>query len=427
MNWLLPSALTTAGAASLAIVALHFIARSRPQAESLPTARFIPDRPVRARARALALSDVLLLLLRVAAILTLGAAVAGPVPAAARGRVARVIAVDRSRSVGRVAELRDSVRALARPGDVIVAFDTGVALVSGLAGLDSLRLTDAPGALSTALTLTIAAARRVGSSADSLELVLVSPFAADERDAATLHIRESWPGRLRLVPVGIAPVPPASPRVDVAGTSDDPVVAASALAGRRTPTGSDMRAATRVARGPLLAADSAWAREPGHLLVHWPADARGADWAPRDPMDTAYAVTASGAVVVGRFPRRWSLAGAASARWIDGAPAAVENATGRGCIRDVAIAVDATSDLAVRPPFRALLDAMLAPCGGSRSAALLDAPTLTALGGGGPLVAASALPGGTGRVSPYTPWLLLVGAAMLIGELAMRRARRLDR
>src|SRR5262245_33099118 len=61
MSWLLPSALGIAAVAALAAVALHFIARSRPVAEPLPTARFIPNRPIHARTRSFALTDLLLL------------------------------------------------------------------------------------------------------------------------------------------------------------------------------------------------------------------------------------------------------------------------------------------------------------------------------------------------------------------------------
>ena len=75
MTWLVPSALAIAGVAALIAAALHLIARSRPIAEALPTARFIPLRGVHARTRSIAMSDVMLLLLRIAAIATIGAAI----------------------------------------------------------------------------------------------------------------------------------------------------------------------------------------------------------------------------------------------------------------------------------------------------------------------------------------------------------------
>ena len=63
----------------LVAIAVHFITRTRPHPEALPTARFVPDRPLSARARTLALDDVPLLLLRAAALVALAAAVAAPV------------------------------------------------------------------------------------------------------------------------------------------------------------------------------------------------------------------------------------------------------------------------------------------------------------------------------------------------------------
>ena len=48
----MPSALAIGALAAVVAIALHFIARSRPLAEPLPTARFIPERRfMRARAR----------------------------------------------------------------------------------------------------------------------------------------------------------------------------------------------------------------------------------------------------------------------------------------------------------------------------------------------------------------------------------------
>ena len=168
MTWLVPSALAVTGVAALVAIALHFIARSRPIAETLPTARFIPLRAVHARTRSVALSDVLLLLLRLAAVAAIGAAVAGPVVARARGRVARIVLADRSRDVASVAELRDSVRSVARGGASIIAFDTIAAPISASA-FDSLPLARAAGSLSTAFAAAARAAARVSPQSDSIE------------------------------------------------------------------------------------------------------------------------------------------------------------------------------------------------------------------------------------------------------------------
>ena len=66
------------GAVSAAVIALHILASKNPRVTPLPTARFIPDVPLRATARAMRLSDVLLLLLRVAAVMLVGLAFARP-------------------------------------------------------------------------------------------------------------------------------------------------------------------------------------------------------------------------------------------------------------------------------------------------------------------------------------------------------------
>src|SRR5665213_2696141 len=62
MTFLAPWALWAAGAVSAAVVALHILASKNPKVTALPTTRFIPDVPLRATARALRLSDVLLML-----------------------------------------------------------------------------------------------------------------------------------------------------------------------------------------------------------------------------------------------------------------------------------------------------------------------------------------------------------------------------
>src|SRR6185503_6078213 len=98
------------------------------------------------------------------------------------------------------------------------------------------------------------------------------------------------------------------------------------------------------------AEDSTWARGSGHVLLHWPASDSRADWTHRPSIDASGAVTANGATVVARFPRLWSLQGSTVASWADGEPAAVEHATGEGCIRDIAVLVDDASDVTLRTP-----------------------------------------------------------------------------
>ena len=420
MSWLLPSALIVAGVAALATIALHFIARSRPVAESLPTARFVPHRPVHARARSMALSDVLLLLLRVAAVLVLGAAVAAPVFAAARGRVTRIILADRSRDVADVREARDSVRALLRDGDVLVAFDTAAARVSGTA-IDSAPV-DAVGSLSSALAMAIRVAAQISAKSDSIELDVVSPLAVEELDDATLKIRAEWPGRVRVVPLRAPTTNARAPRVESNAAQNDIVLAGLSLAGVLRPSGD-----VRVVRGHATAADSAWARDSGNVLVHWPVSDSAADWQPRATIDAIGGVTSSSGTLIGRFPRAWTLNGRALARWVDGEPAAVEHSIGRGCIRDVGIVFDPASDITLRAPFRQFVARLLEPCGGIRRTERADSAVIAALAGGSELprfAPATALRDRTTESSSRTPWLLGLGALLLIIELVVRRMDR---
>jgi hypothetical protein len=78
----------------------------------------------------------------------------------------------------------------------------------------------------------------------------------------------------------------------------------------------------------------------------------------------------------------------------------------------------------LRPAFRRFLGPLLAPCDGVRDTAGATATVLALLAGegaGGP-VSTSSL-SASRRDSPWTLWLLLLGAALLIAELGARRAR----
>lgn len=416
MSWLVPSAFGIAGVAAAIAVVLHFIARSRPAAEVLPTARFVPEQRVYARTRSVALTDLMLLLLRVAAILVIGAAVAGPV-LQHRGRVARMILVDRSRAVLAFDAVRDTVKALARPGDIVIPFDSSADVGSANFNIDSLKQSSARASLSAGLAAATRAA--VAARADSVELVVVSPFAREELDAATLHIRSSWPGRIGLVATPGVETEPMFPRVEVRADANDAVAATLGLLGVVAPS-----APIRLVRGRVTGDDSLWASTDGHVLIHWPESDSSALWPRRAQIDAIGAVASVSATVVARFPRLWVLNGFAVARWADGEPAAVEHAVGNGCIRDVGVLVDKASDLTLRAPFRGFARSMLEPCGGARVTGAIGQATRDSLAGTGSLAAASKLRDRSVEASAWTPWLLGFGALLLIAELAVRRMRR---
>jgi hypothetical protein len=385
----------------------------------LPTARFIPQRSIHARTRSIALTDVLLLLLRTAGILLLGAAVAGPVFATG-ARVERIVIADRSRAVGDPASVRDSVRAYLRAGDQLVAFDSAAHIASP-AAVDSLAPTDARGSLSAALAAGTRSAVRAAARADSFEVVLISPLAEEELDAATVRLRATWPGRIRLVKVSAARANVVSPNFEVRAPMNDAVAAGLSLVAisASPPT-------VRVVRDHSTPEDTSWARMPGHVLVRWPAsDSSANDWPPSPTIDAIGAVTAGGATLVARFPRLWSLQGGRTiARWADGEPAAVEHAMGAGCVRDVAVLIDESSDVTLHAPFRRFASELLSPCGGSRATQPVDSSVIAALAGTGALAPAAALRDNANDSSRWTPWLLAAAALILIGELAVRRAAR---
>ena len=419
MTWVLPSALSIAAVAAVALIAAHFIARDRPVAEPLPTARFVPDRRIHARTTSFALSDLLLLALRIAAIAAIGLGIAGPMVAGAHGRAARIVLVDRSRSVLSLAEVRDSVRSAGTP-DVLIAFDSAAHTLTTPRAFDSVAKSGAVGSLSAALAAAHAAAGSVASHADSVELVLVSPVSVEEIDAATPAIRALWPGRLHLMRVRAETTSAvAADKLELGRDSNDPVVAGLSLL-----SASDIHATVRVVRARLSAADSAWGSESGHVLIHWPAADSVGDWPKRASIDAVGGVASPSGVLVARLPRLWSVTGRAIARWADGEPAAVERPFGAGCIRDVAVLVDPASDVTLHAPFRNFSRAFLEPCGGARAFTPADSATISSLGGTGPLAAARAFRGAPSESSRYTPWLLALGAALLLSELALRRSSR---
>jgi hypothetical protein len=415
MSWLVPSALVVAGVAALVAIALHFIARSRPLAEPLPTARFIPQRPVRARTRSFALNDLLLLLIRLLVLGALGAAVAGPVFATARARVERIVLVDRSRAVANIAEVRDSVRSLARPGDVLIAFDSAATMVRSV---DSLARVPARGSLSAALAAALREAGVIAKRADSVELVVVSPLVAGEIDEATNRIRDVWVGRIRPVRVRAESDSGKAFRLMADASTDDPVVAGLALRGL---IGSGEG---RLIRGRVTAADSAWVRGGNRLLVHWPSSDTATVWPARTSIDAIGGVSSATGSLVSRFPRLWRLEGEAIARWADGEPAAVERAAGSGCIRDVGLLLDPSSDIALREPFGRFVQALVAPCGGNRNATPMNDAWIAQFSGTGGLASAEIFRDRASGSSAWTPWLLAAAALLLIVELLARRSER---
>jgi hypothetical protein len=416
MTFLAPFFLAAAAGIAALVVAIHFISTREPATVPLPTARFAPNRPVRARSRAFKPSDLLLLFCRAGVVLCAGAALAQPILSPARRPLARIVVADRSRAVASPAEVADSARGLLGSGDALVLFDSGATRVSS-DSLGALQRVDTKGNLSAGLVVALRAAVSLRDQADSLELVLVSSFLAEEVDQATDSIRTLWPGAIRLVRVGVRRDSQAAAIVALEGSGDDP------LRWALPPIGGAGSADVRIVRGTGVPGDSAWASSSGRTLVLWPAVpgpiGSGAG-------DSSGAVVADEIVVVAPFERlgmpQASPGSRTVARWMDGTPAATETAHGAGCIRSVAIPVSSVGDLVLDPRFQRLAARLTGPCGRTPSSPPLDSARLAALGGPlGRRVVASSVPRPLAIRSPMTPWLL--GAALLLGlgELVLRR------
>lgn len=365
-----PLALGVAAAAALVTVALHFIATRRPLPSPLPTARFVDDATARAASRAIQLSDAWLLVLRVLALLALGAGFAGP-QRAASPRAQAIWLVDRSRAVGSMDDVRRAARVA--PGDVVVLFDS----IARRVPADSLRAAqrvDVRGSLSAAVAAALRETARAQARAEvrgeRVTVIVVSPSAIEEVDSATALLRASVRGPVRWVRVAPAEVPPAE---------------------RRT-----VRAAT--------SADSLWARAGARVLVLWPRDSV--------PM-AAHAVSAEGTTLVSLLGRSAVGAGVATARWEDGVPAVVERALGGGCVREVGVRAPEAGDVQLSAAFRSFDATLSAPCGSPRFDA--DTAWLAPSRAAAPLTLQPAIS------SPWAPWLMALGMLLLVAELYVRR------
>ena len=429
-----PFFLWIASAVAIATVAAHLLAWRRPPSSPLPTARFAPERPARVVSRAVRPTDLLLLAVRVAMVMLVGLALARPSFARERRGEGRVVVIDRSRSAGDAEAVSDSARAVFRPGDALVVFDSSAREVarpvadSIATPRDAGRAPGAPGSLSAALVAALRAAERLARERDSVEIAIVSPVTLDEIDAATAAIRDEWPGSVRVIRAGsVRSDTLASVRPEVRASAGDPVAAALSLVG---PVVGG--ATVRVRRDGVTPADSAWVREGG-TLVAWPVPP-ATGWDARPDPDTAFSVVAGGAsegfgrstaaTVVAPFDRAFDPpAGRAIAYWGDGSTAATENPLGSGCVRSVAVPVPTVGDLALTPAFRHFARRMAERCGSNAGAVAPDSVVDRVLpaapsGARAPVLDRDTEPSDAPRLAA---WLLGIAFALAVGELLLRR------
>jgi hypothetical protein len=431
VTFLSPLFLWGAIAGATGIAALHFLVTKQPRASILPTARFVPDSPATATARDARPSDLFLMLLRVIVVLAAGAALAKPVIKPSKQPLRRIFLVDVSRAVANPNEAADSLKALYGDGDLLVAFDSA-ARVTSSGSRDSLSATsagDARGNLSAGLITSLRAASVLRDKADSIELVIVSPLLAEERDAATDSIRKLWPGRARIVRIAArtdstsTPAANARPELTIETDVTDPLGVAVSLASK-----SPTPRSARIARSATMSSeDSTWTSSGNRALLLWPVAERPRFAVVRSPADVSGGVVTREARVVSAFQRHWrfptdSLRGnRVIARWTDGQPAVVEQKVGKGCLRSVAIPIPVAGDLVIRPEFVRLIGAIAGPCGDKLSPVRLGAPIVASLAGGGRLAAGKEFSAREDVASLFAPWLFGVALAAAVAELFARK------
>jgi hypothetical protein len=408
MSFLAPWALAVGALGALGVVLLHLVARQRPAAYLFPTTRFVPDKRTLVSRAATRPRDLLLLVLRVLLLLAASAAFARPVLTPRRGAVARIVLLDRSRSVASPAEVVSRARSIASDGapTVFIPFDS-VPSSAAAATLDSVAVrqkTSARGSLSAALVAARRAGVAIADRADSVQLVLISPLAADEVDAASARLRAEWPGTVRLERVALA--------ADSTSWQLERGLPVSDVLGPAVATLGPGRVKTRLVRTAFSATDSAFARD-GSTVVRWDSAAA--------THPTPEGLSVSGNVIVASLERSGVPAGRVVARWADGVPAASEQSIGSGCLRTIGVSMPAAGDLALHPPFQRVVRALLAPCGFSAGGVLADSSVVKMIAGSRSAAApGSALRIDESRPSPLARWLLGLALVLALAELYVR-------
>lgn len=426
LSFVAPAYLVAALAAATALVAAHFIVRRQPRALLLPTARFVPDAPVLTTGWARVPADLVVLALRVLCVLLAGGGLAGPFLRDSGEGTARVILADRSRAVGDSGEVSDSVAAIRAPGDIVIGYGPGTfeefpAAVPGSAASAGPK---EHGSLSAGLVAAVRAAARYRDRVDSVELVIVSSFAAEEIDAATARVRTEWPGRARLVTVSAPAALRAGVRPAIEASGGDPLAVALAIA--RPVSHADVR----IVRRGLSPLDSSWvAGDSGRVLVHWPeGDAPAGFIATRQPESVGGFAT-RGTAVVASFQRRWThvpaLGSQAVAWWIDGEVAASEIAHGSGCVRSVAIPVATGGDFALRPDLHSILRELVQPCGGAPILQRAAVPSLAKLAGTGALATPDMFAPPDHDTAMLAKWLMIAALLSALLELIVRGKKKI--
>jgi hypothetical protein len=462
----LPWVFGVAVAAALTITALHLLSVRRPPELLLPTARFLPERDVRAVSRTKRPSDVRLLLVRVALLLAAGLAIAEPYwPTRATGDVVLVVADATVRRDTAALERLLGLAQTTRPTRVVYVF------------ADSQRVE--AGDVAALLPLAVRSAAQLvqhDATIDSLDLHLFAREAAHDT-AAYGAWRAVWPGR---VTTHVAAV--VSDHRPVVIVDQRGVGLTGSAADQRETAGDALRSETRDARRDALGDASrddivrvalAWhaarlggetrdsAARPDTVVLDrrdvsegtpadarderavergvrllWPASGVPQGWAARREPDSVSAIAVGGRALRGPWAVMSLPADPVSLRplawWSDGRVAATERRVGGGCDRQVALVDASAGDVLLSSSADALFDRLLSPCAAETTVAAA-ALVVRGVDGTGRASAqhfrrpASDAPRRVMTRTPDTSWatpvLLFLATVLLFVEWRVRRER----
>ncbi len=406
--------------AAVGVVAAHLIGARTRAPVPLPTTRFVPRLQERSAAVERRPRDVLLMLLRAAALAVTGVALAGPLSAPRERAPVKIVIADLAGVTGE-SEILDRARLAAGDNGRVVISDSTVTVVNAAQVSETSGSAGGAASLTAALIQAIREAEALGAEGHPVELKIVSQFRQRSVDSATTAVRALWPAWIELIDVPPTREPaPARGAVAFRGEDDDPLRATAGLLpfGRGSPV--------VIVRGEWGAADSVSAVE-GSVVVHWPRIGLPDSFTPTGS-DTTGGVWVAGYTLVAPMPRDALFSGGDGARvvarWVDGRPAAVERRYDTGCVRDVAIPVPEAGDVSISPGFRRVAAALTGPCGEAHSPVPLAVGQLTALRGSGPRQAIVRPASASLGQSPLTVPLLLLAVGTLLFELGMRRWHR---
>lgn len=404
MIWLAPWALAAGALGMLGVVAAHLLARQRPRALNLATARFLPAGMLEATTLQRIPIDRWWMLLRLAIIALLALGVAQPVLTGTRVASRTVLLLDRTLPVR---EQRARLASLG-PDDLVIVYDS----VATLAPPATVKPDTAPAAsLSAALSLLARVRDSLGQRSGSLRIAVASRFGEMGIDPATPIARALLADSIDVLPVRLdtAPAIPRGP-ITVRAAGDDPIAATAFLIGDTiAPTGAVVQ------RGPALTADDSSAATGGATVVWWPARGHASDsilraltvgrttWIAPLGRDTTGAATHVGSAI------GW---------WADGAPAVWRSTLGRGCIVQVDAALPLAGDQTLSLAAQRWLSALITSCDRAVRAV---APTPAWLSP--PPERPSAAPTTSSLASVLAPWLIAAALGLATLELVLRRGR----